>query len=180
MRRTIVIMSSLDKYSPIRGCLNTATQLPPSAMSGQVSLDLRETDAYALNMSPSMRGLPPPPLFRLSIFPRERDILSSNAFIASFGPLALLVPSHSKASTGEWSEGPTCHATSYGLFGSRKSALTEESLSLMTRNGKLLGRISRLVARLLSLRKVNFACAKARAKLLRTCSDSPIHGRSLL
>ena len=117
MRRTIVIMSSLDKYSPIRGCLNTATQLPPSSMSGQVSLDLRETDAYALNMSSSMRGPPPPPLFRLSIFPRERDILSSNAFIASFGPLALLVPTHSKASTGEWSEGPTCHATSYGLFG---------------------------------------------------------------
>ena len=115
MRRTIVIMSSLDKYSPIRGCLNTATQLPPSSTSGQVSLYLRETDAYALNMSPSMRG--PPPLFCLSIFPRERDILSSNAFIASFGPLALLVPTHSKASTGEWSEGPTCHATSYGLFG---------------------------------------------------------------
>ena len=64
---------------------------PP--LSGQVSLDLRETDAYALNMSSkSMRG-PLPPLFRLSIFPRERDILSSYAFIASFGlALALCLP----------------------------------------------------------------------------------------
>ena len=86
---------------------------PP--LSGQVSLDLRETDAYALNMSSkSMRG-PLPPLFRLSIFPRERDILSSYAFIASFGRLAL-VPTLSRASTTGWSEGPAYHATSHRLF----------------------------------------------------------------
>ena len=50
----------------------------------------------------------------------------------------------------------------------------------MTRNGKLSGRISRLAVPLLCRRKVNFACAKARGKLLRTCSDSPIHGQELL
>ena len=187
MRRTIV-MSSLDKYSPIRGCLNTATQLPPSAMSGQVSLDLRETDAYALNMSPSMRGPLPPR--RCFVFPFSHES-------GIYYPLMLSLPVSGASPSCLPSQGPRPLGGARGLlttqprtdclgalgarFGRREEALARVSESLMTRNGKLLGRISRLAVPLFSRRKkVNFACAKARGKLLRTCSDSPIHGQELL
>ena len=119
MRRTIVTMSSLDKYTPIRGCLNTATQLPPSAMSGQVSLDLRETDSYALNMSPSMRGPLPPRRCFVFPFSHESGIyypLMLSLPVSGASPSSCL-PTQRPQPTGEWSEGPTCHATSYGLFG---------------------------------------------------------------
>ena len=107
--------------------MNTATQLPPSAMSGQVSLDLRETDAYALNMSSkSMRGPLPPR--RCFVFPFSHES-------GLYYPLMLSLPVSGASPSCLPSQGPRPLGGARGLlttqprtdcFGARKRALTEE------------------------------------------------------